>query len=67
MRISESADVEIEKGGAKMELSSFLGSDAALLLFSGLGLVGTGLAIIRDIPVQRRIVAEEPIRIDRAA
>jgi hypothetical protein len=50
-----------------MELSSFLGSDAALLLFSGLGLVGTGLAIIRDIPVQRRVVAEEPIRIDRAA
>jgi hypothetical protein len=49
-----------------MELSSFLGSDAALLLFSGLGLVATGLAIMRDIPVQRQ-VTEEPVRLDRAA
>jgi hypothetical protein len=49
-----------------MELSSFLGSDAALLLFSGLGLVATGLAIMRDIPVQRQ-VTEEPVRFDRAA
>jgi hypothetical protein len=38
-----------------MELSSFLGGDAALLLFSSLGLVATGLAIARDIPVQRRL------------
>lgn len=37
-----------------MELSTFLVSDAALLVFSGLGLVATGLAIVRDIPVQRR-------------
>ena len=47
-----------------MELTSFLGSDVALLLFSGLGLVATGLAIIRDIPVQRRVV-EQRVRIDR--
>lgn len=37
-----------------MELGTFLVSDAALLVFSGLGLVATGLAIVRDIPVQRR-------------
>jgi hypothetical protein len=47
----------------KVELNSFLGSDAALLLFSGLGLVATGLAIVRDIPVQRRVV-EQPASID---
>ena len=47
-----------------MELSSFLGSDAALLLLSGVGLIATSLAIVRDIPVQRR-VAEQPVRIDR--
>lgn len=45
-----------------MELNSFLGSDAALLLFSGLGLIATGLAIVRDIPVQRR-VAEQPVSV----
>ena len=39
-----------------MELNSLVGSDAALLLFSGLGLVATGLAIMRDIPVQKRTV-----------
>ena len=39
-----------------MELSTFLASDAALLVFSGLGLVATGLAIVRDLPVQRRVV-----------
>jgi hypothetical protein len=49
-----------------MELSSFLGSDAALLLLSGLGLIATGLAIVRDIPQQRRI-AEEPVRLKRSA
>jgi len=43
-----------------MELSSFLGGDAALLLVSGLGLVATGLAIARDIPVQRRF-SERPV------
>jgi hypothetical protein len=47
-----------------MELNSFLGSDVALLLFSGLGLVATGLAIVRDIPVQRRVV-EQRVRIER--
>ena len=46
-----------------MELNSFLGSDAALLLFTGLGLVATGLAIVRDIPVQRRLV-EQPASVD---
>ncbi|HEV2010209.1 MAG TPA: hypothetical protein VGS17_04190 [Candidatus Limnocylindria bacterium] len=46
-----------------MGLNSFLGSDAALLLFSGLGLVATGLAIMRDIPVQKRVV-EQPIRVE---
>jgi hypothetical protein len=46
-----------------VELNSFLGSDAALLLFSGLGLVATGLAIVRDIPVQRRVV-EQPASVD---
>ena len=49
-----------------MELSSFLGSDGALLLFSGLGLIATGLAIVRDIPAQKRI-AEEPVRLKRSA
>ncbi|HEY8806658.1 MAG TPA: hypothetical protein VIN70_03635 [Candidatus Limnocylindria bacterium] len=48
-----------------MELNAFLGSDAALLLFSGLGLVATGLAIMRDIPVQRRVV-EQPIPLNGA-
>jgi hypothetical protein len=47
----------------KVELNSFLGSDAALLLFSGLGLVATGLAIVRDIPVHRRVV-EQPVAVD---
>jgi hypothetical protein len=46
-----------------VELNSFLGSDAALLLFSGLGLVATGLAIVRDIPVQRRVV-ERPASVE---
>jgi hypothetical protein len=46
-----------------VELNSFLGSDAALLLFSGLGLVATGLAIVRDIPVQRRVI-EQPAHIE---
>ncbi len=45
-----------------MELTSFLGSDAALLLFSGLGLVATGLAIARDIPVQQRV--EQPVAVE---
>ncbi len=49
-----------------MELSSFLGSDTALLVLSGLGLIATGLAIARDIPVQRQ-VAEEPVRLKRSA
>ncbi|HEY8730387.1 MAG TPA: hypothetical protein VIN69_00220 [Candidatus Limnocylindria bacterium] len=39
-----------------MELNGFLGSDAALILFSALGLVATGLAIVRDIPAQRRVI-----------
>ena len=43
-----------------MEPSSFLAGDAALVLLSGLGLVATGLAIARDIPVQRRIT-ERPV------
>ncbi len=50
-----------------MELSTFLTSDAALLVFSGLGLIATGLAIVRDIPVQQR-VDERPMtaaRVDR--
>jgi hypothetical protein len=46
-----------------MELSKFLASDAALLVFSGFGLIATGLAIVRDIPVQRR-AAEQPVRAD---
>ena len=46
-----------------MELSTFLASDAALLVLSGLGLVATGLAIVRDIPVQRRVV-EQPFTAD---
>ncbi|HAF08620.1 MAG TPA: hypothetical protein DCK98_00855 [Chloroflexi bacterium] len=52
------------QGGANMQLNAFLGSDAALLLLSGLGLVATGLAIMRDIPVQKRIV-EQPIPVER--
>jgi len=48
------------KKGVKMALNSFLGSEGALLLFSGLGLVATGLAIIREIPVQRGVI-EPPI------
>jgi len=47
-----------------MELSSFLGSDTALLVLSGLGLLATGLAIARDIPAQQR-VAEQPVRVER--
>lgn len=47
-----------------MELNAFLGSDFALLLFSGFGLVATGFAIMRDIPVQRQ-VAEQPARARR--
>ncbi len=39
-----------------MELSTFLTSDAALVVFCGLGLVATGLAIVRDIPVRQRVV-----------
>ena len=46
-----------------MELSTFLASDAALLVLSGLGLVATGLAIVRDIPVQRRVV-DQPVAAD---
>jgi hypothetical protein len=49
---------------ADMELSSFFGSDAALLVFSGLGLLATGLAILRDIPTQQRVI-EQPVRIRR--
>lgn len=49
-----------------MGFSSFLASDAALLVVSAIGLIATGLAIVRDIPVQRR-AAEEPVRLDRAA
>jgi hypothetical protein len=52
------------KKARRVELNSFLVSDAALLLFSGLGLVATCLAILRDIPVQRQIV-EERVRIER--
>ncbi len=37
-----------------MELGTFLASDAALVVLSTFGLVATGLAIVRDIPVQRR-------------
>ena len=44
-----------------MELGTFLAGDAALLVFSGVGLVATGLAIMRDIPVQQR-TAERPVR-----
>lgn len=47
-----------------MELATFLSSDAALLLLSGLGLVATGIAIARDIPVQRELV-REPAPVDR--
>ena len=50
-----------------MELSSFFASDAALLLFSGLGLIATGLAIARDIPQQAQRVAEEPVQLKRVA
>jgi hypothetical protein len=46
-----------------MELS-ILVSDTALLLFTGIGLIATGLAIMRDIPIQRRM-SEQPIPIDR--
>jgi hypothetical protein len=65
MRVFRSSGAFIErptKGAAKVELNSFLGSDAALLLFSGLGLIATGLAIVRDIPVQRRVV-DQPVRV----
>lgn len=48
-----------------MELGSFLASDGALLVFSAFGLVATGLAIVRDIPVQRQIV-EQPVHLNGA-
>lgn len=47
-----------------MELGSFLSSDTALLLLSALGLVGTGIAILRDIPDQRRM-ADQRVPIER--
>lgn len=47
-----------------MGLSSFFSSDAALLVISGVGLIATSLAIVRDIPVQRR-TAEQPVRVER--
>ena len=46
-----------------MELSAFLISDAALVLFSAVGLTATGLAIVRDIPMQRR-VTERPVPVE---
>lgn len=49
-----------------MEVTRFLGSDAALLLLSGVGLIATGIAIVRDIPVQRRVVADQPVRLKRS-
>jgi hypothetical protein len=58
--VSRTLDAGTRKKARRMELNSFLGGDAALLLFSGLGLVATGIAIVRDIPVQRRI-AERPM------
>ncbi|HVR88662.1 MAG TPA: hypothetical protein VHG53_03855 [Candidatus Limnocylindria bacterium] len=51
-----------------MEFSSFLASDAALLLFSAGGLAATALAIVRDIPVQRRVTrttVRTTVRLDR--
>ncbi len=46
------------------ELSTFLTSDIALLVFSALGLLGTAVAIARDIPLQREVV-KQPIRTRR--
>lgn len=40
-----------------MESMSFLTSDASLVLFAFSGLLATGLAIIRDLPSQRRAVS----------
>ena len=47
-----------------MELGAFFSSDTALLLLSALGLVATGIAILRDIPDQRRM-ADQRVTIER--
>jgi len=49
-------DPERQREGATMELSSLLATDGALVVFLGFGLVATGLAIVRDIPTQERII-----------
>lgn len=44
------------------ELTAMISGDGALLLFSAAGLAATAFAILRDIPAQRQVVAQETIR-----
>jgi len=45
------------------ELTAMITGDGALLLFSAAGLAATALAILRDIPAQRQLVVQDPIRL----
>lgn len=44
------------------ELTAMITGDGALLLFSVAGLAATALAIVRDIPTQRQVVARDAVR-----
>ncbi len=44
------------------ELTAMITGDGALLLFSVAGLAATALAIVRDIPTQRQVVAGDAVR-----
>lgn len=44
------------------ELMAVVTGDGALLLFSVAGLVATAIAILRDIPTQRQVVAQDAVR-----
>jgi|GEM_PF-2574920 len=44
------------------ELTAMITGDGALLLFSVAGLAATALAILRDIPTQRQVVARDAVR-----
>jgi len=44
------------------ELTTMITGDGALLLFSAAGLAATAIAILRDIPVQRQVVARDTVQ-----
>lgn len=45
------------------ELTALISGDGALLLFPAAGLAATAFAILRDIPAQRQVVAQDPVRL----